>query len=139
MIKLKKNERLVYAGEAMLRGPGGAIIPNVPQYVIVSVDDVADPAAVANVKKNERIVLAGKIGGLQAARERYEAKRAGREMPPKETGIPLYILEDVENINLKTGFTHEEEKAIRALTKDTLAVFSMQMRKRKALEKQGKV
>jgi hypothetical protein len=132
MVKLKKNERLVYAGDAMLRGPDGAIIPNVPQYAIVSASE-ADPEAVATVGKNERVILAGKIfDGLRNARERFAAKKAGLPMPPKEEGTPLYVLEGAESVNPKTGFTHEEERAIRALGKDMLTAFSMQMRERGA-------
>jgi hypothetical protein len=132
VIKLKKNERLVFAGNAMLRGPDGKILQNVPQYMIVNADE-ADPEAVVAVKKNQRVILAGEVfNDLQAARERFDAaEKAGRRPSPpplKEKGIPLYILEDEENVDPKTGLTHEEQRAIKALTKDLLAVFAAQMR-----------
>ena len=105
MITLKENERLVYAGKATLRAPNGEVLPAVPQYMIVSVHE-ADPAAVVDVQKNERIVLAGHVLEKKRAEERFAAIKAGRTPPPKEGGIPLYFLMDAENVNPKTGLPH---------------------------------
>lgn len=138
MIGLKKNQKLVYAGETALRAPDGTPLPSVPQYMIVNVEE-ADPAAVATVKKNDRIILAGRIfNHKQKAEERFAAMKAGREIPPKEENIPLYILTDAENVNPKTGLLYETEKACALAAKDLAALIAIQKRKEKALERQGK-
>ena len=137
MIKLKKNERLVYAGETALRAPDGSLLPSVPQYVIVSLEE-ADPAAVAKIKSNERIVLAGRVYNHKLkAEERFAAMKAGRKVPPKEESTPLYILLDKAQVNPKTGAPWETSGALRLLGKDLAGLIAMQKRKERALEKQG--
>ena len=110
-MKPKKNECLEYAGGSMPRGQGGAALP-----------------------ENTRPVLAGMVfNDLQVARERFAAKKAGRPQPPKESGIPLFALVGTEDVNPKTGFTHEEERAIREFAKDMMAVFSKQKQEMEAV------
>ena len=137
MITLEKNERLVYAGEIALRAPNGTPLPAVPQYIIVPVEQ-ADPATVAEVGENERLVYGGRVfTDRQRAEERFAALKAGREQPPREVGTPLYLIEGVENIDPKTGRTHESEKIIKTMSKEFSEIYALQMRKEKALERQG--
>ena len=136
MIRLKENERLVYAGTAPLRAPNGTPLPAVPQYMIVSIEE-ADPAAVVNLQKNDRIVLAGLIlHEKKRSEERFAAIKAGRVPPPEEGSIPLYMLMDAENINPKTGLPWSVEKACAELSKDLADLYARQERKKKALAKQ---
>lgn len=138
VIGLKENQRLVYAGETALRAPDGTPLPAVPQYMIVSVDE-ADPAFVAELQDNERLILAGTVHNERiSAEERFAALKAGQAQPPRAAGIPLYIKEDAENINPKTRLSESEEKACEPLIGDLVSAFSVQMRKMKALERQGK-
>jgi hypothetical protein len=96
-VKLKKNERLVFAGNAALRAPDGTPLPSVPQFVIVGVDEAT--GSVAELKDNERLILAGRVfTDKQRAEERFAALKAGREQPPREVGTPLYVVEDAENL-----------------------------------------
>lgn len=136
MITLKDNERIVYAGKAVLRTPDGKPLPAVPQYRIVPVDET-DPACIVELKDNERLIMAGKVNDMKSARERYAAKIAGRELPPWVVDTSLYFIVDAENINPKTGLTYEDEEACKELAKDLANTFAMEMRKIKALERQG--
>lgn len=137
MIGLKKNQRLIYAGETALRAPDGSPLPAVPQYMIVTVDE-ADPACVVELQKNETLVVAGTVhNDKKTAEERFAALKAGREQAARADGIPLYIKEDAENINPKTRLSESEEKACEPLIGDLLTEFSIQVRKKKALERQG--
>lgn len=137
MITLEKNERLVRAGMVELRAPNGALLPAVPQYMIVSVDEV-DPATVVEAQENERILYGGRIfNDKKRAEERFAALKAGREQPPREVGTPLYFIENAANVDPKTGRTHESEKIIKTLSKEFAEAFAVQKRKEKALEKQG--
>lgn len=133
MIKLKKNERLVFAGNTALRAPDGTPLPSVPQFVIIGVDEAA-AGGVVELQKNERLILAGRVfNEKQRAEERFAALKAGREQPPREVGTPLYIIEDVENLNQN----EQEQESINAdLAKDITALFSLYMRKEKAAERQ---
>ena len=132
MIKLKKGEALVYAGETALRAPDGTLLPSVPQFVIAAIDTAA-PARVATVGKNERVVLAGHIyRHKQNAEERFAAMKAGRKVPPKEEKTAIYIITDAENIHPKTGLPIETGKALYAAGKDLAALISIQQRKEKA-------
>lgn len=138
MIKLKKNECLIYVGETALRAPDGTLLPSVPQYMIVNINE-ADSSAVVKLEKNERLILIGTtFNEKKYAEERFAALKAGRECPPREAGINLYIKEDIGNINHKIGMSNTEEKAAASLADDLLSIFAMQMRKIEALEKQGK-
>lgn len=135
MITLDKNERLVCAGTVALRAPDGTPLPAVQQYIIVGVDE-ADPAAAHEVKENQRLVYGGRVfTDRQSAEERFAALKAGREQPPREVGTPLYLIEDMENIDPKTGRTLESEKIIQTMTKEFAEVFALHMRKEKALAK----
>ena len=58
MIKLKENERLVYAGKTALISPSGKPLPAVPQYIVVPADE-ADPALVVELKENEALIIIG--------------------------------------------------------------------------------
>ena len=137
MIKLKENERLVYAGDAALRAPNGTPLPTVPQFVIATIDPNT-PAHIAIVGDNERVVLAGRVlYNKQSAEERFAAMKAGREIPPKEESAPIYIITDAENIDKKTGLPFETGKALFAAGKELAALISIQQRKEKA-ERQGK-
>lgn len=128
MITLKKNQRLIYVGDAELRAPNGALLPAVPQFTIVSVEE-DDADHIVHLKSNERLMLAGHIFKDRAkAEERFAALKAGREQPPRETGTPLYIVEDVENFNPKTGLTPDEESSIRAFSKELAGIFAIHMR-----------
>jgi hypothetical protein len=133
MITLKKNERLVLAGNTALRAPDGTPLPSVPTYIIASINK-ADPAAVATVQKNERIILAGSVlYERERAEERFAALKAGRAMPPKEDSVPLYILTEAANVDPTTGELHETAKALAAAGKDLAALISIQKRREKAL------
>ena len=137
IIKLKKNERLIYAGNAPLRAPNGEPLPAVPQYIIVAADE-ADPAAVREVQKGERVALVGKaFNDYKSAEERFAALKAGRATSPPEVGVPLYILTGAESVNPTKGLTHGQEQACADIAKDLTATFAMHMRKIKAAERQS--
>lgn len=139
MIKLNKNERLVYAGETALRAPDGTPLPTVPQYMIVPAEQ-ADPALITELKDNERLVWAGTVdNNRKRAEERFAALKAGEKPPPRTNGVSLYIKEDVKNINPKTHLSESEEKACDPLIEDLVSAFAAQMRQMKALQRQGKV
>lgn len=138
MITLDKNERLVCAGTVALRAPDGTPLPAVQQYIIVS-DDEADPATTHEVTENQRLVCGGRVfTDRQRAEERFAALKAGREQPPREVGTPLFFIEEMENVDPKTGRTLESEKIIKTMSKEFAEIFALQMRKEKALEKHGK-
>lgn len=138
MIELKENQRLVYAGETALRAPDGTPLPAVTQYMIVSAEE-ADPAFIAELSENERLILTGTVHKeRKSAEERFAALKAGQAQPPSAAGVPLYIKEDAENINPKTRLSESEEKACEPLIGDLVSAFAAQMRRVKALERQGK-
>ena len=137
MMKLKKNERLVYAGQTALRAPDGTPQPSAPQFIIVSFEE-ADPAAVTTLQGNERVVLAGRVfHEKQKAEERFAALKAGREVPPKEESIPFYVVLDAEDLNPKTGVPLETCKALRLAGKDLAGLIALHKRMERAAEKQG--
>ncbi len=134
MIKLKKNERLVYAGETALRAPDGTPLPSVPQFVIVGVDEAA--GGVVELQKNERLILAGRVfNQKKRAEERFAALKAGREQPPREVGTPLYVIENVETLNQNE---REQESLNADIAKDITALFSLHMRKEKVAARRDK-
>ena len=136
-MKLKKNERLVFAGNTAIRTPGGTPLPSVPQYIVVAFDE-ANPAAIAAVKNNERVVLIGRVMHEKPkAEERFAAAKEGRTLPPDEKTTPLYILMDAKDVNPKTGVPYETGKALRLAGKELAAFIAIQRRKNEALEKQG--
>lgn len=127
MIKLKKGERLVYAGETALRAPDGTLLNAVPQYMIVP-ESEADPSAVKGMKENERLVPIGTVGERKRAEERFAALKAGKTPPPRENITTLYIKEEVTKINPKTRLSQAEEQAIDPLIiEDFTAIFLAQM------------
>ena len=137
MVTLKENECLVRVGHIELRAPDGTPLPSLPQYIIVSVER-ADPAAIATVKENERIVLVGHyLRNKKNAEERFAAMKAGREIPPKEEVIYLYIITDIENIDPQSGLLIESAKACAAAGKELAELIAIHKRKEQALEKQG--
>ncbi|MCL2033830.1 MAG: hypothetical protein FWG94_03755 [Oscillospiraceae bacterium] len=108
--QLKEHEWLVRAGTIWLRAPDGTPLPAEPQYRIVNADE-AGPARVVELQENKRLVLAGRVfNDMALAKERYAAHKEGREIPPREEGIPIYILTDKENVDPKTGLTWEEKR-----------------------------
>lgn len=137
MIGLKKNQRLVYAGETALRAPDGTPLPTVPQYMIVSAEQ-ADPACVVELQDNERLIVAGTIhNDKKTAEERFAALKAGQAQAARADVTPLYIKESAENISPKSRMSEGEEKACEPLIADLLSAFAGQARKLKALERQG--
>ena len=136
MVRLRKNQRLVYAGEAALRAPDGTAIHSIPQYKIVSADE-ADPNCIADLQDGERLVLAGVVhNDREAAQERFAALKAGTANPPKISGTPLYIKVSGASISTKSHLSKEEEKACDFIVSDLMDIFSAAMRKRNALDKQ---
>ena len=120
--KLKENERLIYAGDTAHRSPSGKLLPGIPQYIIVPVDE-ADPDCVIELRDNECLVLAATMDGhdnLQSARERFAALKAGKPPPPqsKTKPIDIYFKEITENINQATGLTRGQEKIFEKLAYD---------------------
>ena len=137
MITLKNNEGLICVGNIELRAPDGTPLPSMAQYIKVSIEK-ADPAAIATVGADERIILAGRVScHKQKAEERFAAMKAGREIPPKEESIALYIITDAANIDPETDLLYETSKACEVAGRDLARLISMQKRKEKALEKQG--
>lgn len=135
---LNENERLVFAGNIALRAPNGAELPAVPQYRIVRAGEPAAGSAV-ELKDTERLITVGSVHTeRETAEERFAALKAGQAQGPRADGEPLYIIESAANINPKTRLSEGEEKAIEPLLEDLLSTFAMQMRKRKALERQAK-
>ena len=131
MIKLKKGERLVYAGEAAIRAPNGTPLPAVPQYVIRAAADSSGQSA--PLKKTERLILAGhELPEKKRAEERYDALKAGQKCLPREAGgIPLYIVSGAGGFN-SAGFAPEDEKINAALAAELAAHFSLHMGEREA-------
>lgn len=139
MITLKKNERLVYAGNTALRAPDGTPLSAVPQYMIVPVDE-AEPANIVELGDNERLVYGGRVfNNKRAAEERFAALKAGQTQSRRDIGTPLYFIEDAANIDPKTGRTYESEKIIATMAKEFTEVFAVQKRREQALAKQGKL
>jgi hypothetical protein len=132
MRKLKANERLVFAEESPYPAKDGSAIP---VFKIVPAAE-ADPARVYQLKENERLILAGHVlSDRKRAEERFAALKAGREMPPREEGTPLYVVTDQEGFDLN----EEEQKALNAdLSKHIYDMFSLHMRKMRVAERQGK-
>ena len=86
MIKLKENERLVFAGTVALRAPNGELRPAVPQYMIKPAAE-ADPAHAREVGENERVVFGGQMfTDRKRAEERFAALVAGRKAALREKG-----------------------------------------------------
>jgi hypothetical protein len=132
--KLKRNERLVYAGKAPRRARDGSPLPSISQFIIVPVDE-ADPARVYRLGKDEHVILAGVMcENMASARERFAALQAGREPPPKEEGTPLYFVTDKEGLRL-----HEEEQnAINDdMAKAILPLFVEYVKEQEKLKRQG--
>lgn len=123
MLKLKKDECLISAGEAVIREPGEKTTYRIPQYVIVKKSSV--PAArIVPVEDNEAIIHIGtqtKPGGKQRAYELFEAARKNGEIP-RLSSIPdtienLYIKVDKSEVSTKTQLTEREELACREIVK----------------------
>lgn len=137
MIKLKNNERLVFAGNTELRAPNGELLPSVPQFVIRNAAEI-NPADATTLQRGEGLIIAGHaFNEKKKAEERFAALKAGREAPPKENGIPLYVVEDLENLNPKTGLTEEQEYAYAALMGEISTLFSLYVRKMRLAERKG--
>ena len=136
MVRLRKNQRLVYAGEAMLRAPDGTAMHSIPQYMNVAADE-ADPDCITYLQNDECLVLAGVVhNDRKAAKERFDALKAGTANPPKISGTPLYIKVSETSISTKSQLSEEEEKACDFIVSDFMDMFSAAMRKRNALDKQ---
>jgi hypothetical protein len=134
MIIINNDERLVYAGTVALRAPNGIPLPAVPQYMIIPANE-ADPSDFVELHTNERLVLCGMIHtDIEKARERFAA---GESQLSTERGKPLYFKELAENINKKSGLPKGGEKAIDLLIDDIVEAFGRDMRKIKALKRQG--
>lgn len=102
MIKLKKHEKLQYAGETALRAPDGSLLPSVPQFIIVS---DADTPSDYTLQKGERLILAGHIfNEKKKAEQRFADLKAGRKPEPREKGAPFYVVEDSKKVD-KNGFS----------------------------------
>jgi hypothetical protein len=84
--------------------------------------DKADPASVAVLRENERLIMAGTLHtDRQAAEERFAAALEGRANPYAD-GTPLYIKEATENKN-KNGLSAGEIKACDLLVDELIAAF----------------
>lgn len=130
--QLKEYERLIRAGNIPFHAPDGTPLPGVPQYRIVNADEV-DPAAVVELKENERLILAGReFNDMKLARERFAAYKSGRKIPPRDEGIPFYIIVSAEEVNPKTSNTHEFDEALRAFGKEIAFDLFSHIRKTKA-------
>lgn|GEM_PF-1808187 len=136
---LKENESLVFAGYAELRSPSGELLPAVPQYMIVNTSEAAADKAV-ELQENESLILAGHVhNDRKNAEERFTALKSGQNPPPRSKGVPLYFKEKAENTNQKTKLSIEEQKTCDLLIDDMLEEFSVAMRKKKALKRQGEI
>ena len=134
MTSLPKNYRLVRAGTTAFRSHIGELLPAVPQYRIVPAEE-ADPALTAVLQDDEALVMAGTIHtDKKAAEERFAALKAGRECDThKEHGTPLYIKENMSNINPQTHLSSGEEKACEPLISDLVEEFARQTREAEAV------
>jgi len=132
LIELNKSERLVFAGNAVLRAPNGEPLTAVPQYIIVPADK-ADPTAITEIESGKQLVCGGLLfTDKQRAEERFAALKAGRALPLKEPGTPLCFMEDVSNCNPKTGRTHGSEGIIHSLSEAFAEMFEIRQQKDKA-------
>ncbi len=133
---MKKNERLILAGQMPLRAPNGEQLSAVPVYKVVPVEEAGADSA-AKLSPNERLVLVGSEESKATAEERYNALISG-EKPPKSSATPLYIKDSAENADPDMGLTNGEKRALNPLVGDMLWEFSAAMREREALERQRK-
>lgn len=131
---LKKNERLVAAGQMPIRAPDGKQLAAVPVYRIVP----ADSSSGGVISKSERLVAVGSTERKEAAEERYNALIAG-EIPPESRATTLYIKEPADGSSGGSGLTEGEQRALNPLIADLLNSFSAAMQERETLELQGKV
>lgn len=125
IVKLKRNEQLVLAGEMPIRAPNGEPLPAVPVYMIAPVTD-ADAATAGAIAPNERLILAGYTECKLTAEERYKAIMAG-VMPPKTRATPLYIKESAHAANAASRLTEGEQRALNPLIADLMTEFSAAM------------
>lgn len=120
------NQSLVYVGQMLIRASDGTKLEAVPIYKIVSSDDTGVCGTV-NLAPNERLVQVGVMESKAEAEKRYNTLIAGGT-PPKTHATPLYIKENVNNTDPKTGLTLEEKRALNPLVTDMLKAFSAAMR-----------
>lgn len=132
IVNLKKNERLVCAGQMPLRAPNGELLSAVPVYKIAP----ADCSDGEELKPGERLIFAGVEESKATAEERYNALIAGEKLP-KSHATPLYI-KDADSADPETGLTESEKRALNPLVADLLCEFSAAMREREVLERQRK-
>lgn len=132
IVKLKKTEQLVLAGEMPIRAPNGEPLPAVPVYMIIPAAD-ADAGAAGAIAPNERLILAGYTECKLAAEERYNALITG-VMPPKTRATPLYIKESVNGANAASRLTEGEQRALNPLIADLMTEFSAAMQEREAIK-----
>lgn len=133
IVNLKKNERLVCAGQMPLRAPGGELLSAVPVYKIVPADDSDGE----KLKPGEQLIFAGVEENKASAEERYNALIAG-EKPSKSNATPLYIKEPANVSSGDFALTEGERRALNPLAADLLCEFSTAMREREALERRRK-
>lgn len=133
IVNLKKNERLVCAGQMPLRAPNGELLSAVPVYKIAP----ADCSDGEKLKPGERLILAGVEESKATAEERYNALIAG-EKPRKSPATALYIKEPTNDSSGDSGLTEGEQRALNPLVADMLCEFSAAMRERESLERQRK-
>lgn len=133
IVNLKKNERLVCAGQMPLRAPNGELLSAVPVYKIVPADDSDGE----KLKPGERLIFAGVEENKASAEERYNALIAG-EKPSKSRATQLYIKEPANDSSGGSGLTEGEQRALNPLAADLLCEFSAAMRERESLERQRK-
>lgn len=126
---LKKNERLVAAGQMPIRAPDGKQLAAVPVYRIVP----ADSASGVVLSKGERLVAVGSTECKEAAEERYNALISGKTSP-KSSATALYIKEPADGSSGGSGLTEGEQRALNPLIADLLNSFSAAMQERERLE-----
>ncbi len=120
------NQSLVCVGQMLIHASDGTQPDAVPIYKIVASDDTSVCGTV-KLAPNERLVQVGVMESKAEAEKRYNTLIAGGT-PPKTHATPLYIKENVNNIDLKTGLTEGEKRALNPLVTDMLKAFSAAMR-----------
>ena len=119
---LQPNEKLIHAGEALLRLQDGTLLKGVPQYMAV---DNASPTAVS-LKANERLIMVGSVHtDRKASEKRFAEALAGRKPERKFDGTPLYIKETVGKY--ENSLSAGEQKILDGLVDDFMTLFATQV------------
>ena len=131
VLTLKHNERLICSGTTEFRGADGALVNNVPQYKVITVNENnKDEMSIESITlaENERLVKIGnELNSRASAKERYAAALRGEKVRPIVDGNPIYIKVDKSASGETSGIAEDDERYYREFASVIASMFERYM------------